>query len=195
MLTYHRLRGAEARKYAQQLASLRLKVFWDFPYLYEGNLEYEMNYLETYFKASHSFVFLVQDQDKIVGATTGILATEEEESFLKPFESFGLDPEKIFYFGESVLLPEYRGQGIGKKFFVERETFARTLPQITILSFCAVERPGDHPIRPQGFRPLDDFWHLMGFKKEEGLVTNYEWKDRGDLESTKKKMQYWLKRL
>lgn len=191
MLKYHRLAGEEARKYADALATLRLKVFWDFPYLYEGSAEYEKRYLETYFKAKHSFIFLVEDNGKIVGATTRIWAAEEEESLQAPFEN----PSEVFYFGESVLLPEYRGQGIGKMFFEERETYARSLPFIKYLSFCAVVRPDSHPLKPVGYRPLDSFWNDQGFHKVSGLVTTYEWKDRDEDKQTKKAMQYWMKEI
>lgn len=195
MLTFHRLNGSEARRFVDELAFLRLKVFWDFPYLYEGSLEYEKKYLETYFRAKHSFIFLVQDGDKIVGATTSILASEEEEDFKKPFEEYGLAPSSVFYFGESVLLPEYRGRGLGKKFFEERERFARSVPSVKVLSFCAVERPHDHPLKPVDYTPLDEFWNMMGFKKETGLTTSYGWKDRGEEVQTNKKMQFWIKKL
>jgi GNAT superfamily N-acetyltransferase len=192
-MNYHRLSGNEARRFVNELAALRLKVFWDFPYLYEGTLDYEVKYLETYFKARNSFIFLVEEGGKIVGATTSIWAHEEEESFKKPFADFGLDPKEVFYFGESVLLPEYRGRGLGKVFMEEREKFARSLPFIKTMSFCAVVRPEDHQLKPAGYRPLDEFWKSMGFKKEEGLTTSYEWLDRGETQPSMKKMQYWTK--
>ncbi len=189
-----RLIGKEARCYVNELAELRLKVFYDYPYLYEGNLEYEKKYLETYFKAEHSIIVLLKDHDKIVGATTGIWAHEEEEHFREPFRTWGLNPEEVFYFGESVLLREYRGQGHGKVFFQERERYARTLPFIKHLSFCGVVRE-NHPLEPQGYKPLDRFWESQGFKKAQGLVTEYHWKDRGDEQETNKKMQYWIKEI
>lgn len=195
MLKYHRLTGAQARKYVRDLAALRVKVFWDFPYLYEGNLEYEEKYLETYFKAKHSFIFLVEDEGKIVGATTGIWASEEEESFRKPFDEAGLSSQNLFYFGESVLLPEYRGLGIGKKFFEEREAFARSLPFIHALSFCAVVRAEDHKLKPHDYKPLDPFWRSQGFEKVSGMTTDYEWLDRGEVTPTSKKMQFWIKKI
>ena len=189
-----RLSGSEARQYAKEIGELRLKVFFDYPYLYEGNLEYEMEYLETYFKAKHSIVVLLKEDNKIIGATTGIWAKEEEESFREPFRMYGLNPDEVFYFGESVLLSEYRGKGYGKIFFAEREKFARTLPFIKYLSFCGVVREG-HPLKPKDYRPLDSFWQMQGFKKAEGLVTDYHWKDRGEKEETNKKMQYWMKEI
>jgi GNAT superfamily N-acetyltransferase len=195
MLKFHRLTGQEARAHTNALAELRLQIFWEYPYLYEGDLSYEKKYLETYFKAEHSFILLVEDNHKIVGATTGIWAKEEEESFRKPFEDHGYHPEKVFYFGESVLLPEYRGKGLGKKFFEEREAYARTLHFIKFLSFCAVERGENHLLRPKDHRPLDIFWKQMGFSKVENLKTQYEWKDRGEDQQTKKEMQYWMKNI
>lgn len=190
-LEFITLSGADARHYVNDLANLRLKVFYEFPYLYEGTLKYEVNYLETYFKAKNSFILLVKDGEKVVGATTGIKATEEEDSFRKPFIDYGLDVSRIFYFGESILLPEYRGEGIGKIFFSERERFARSIPGIEILSFCAVVR--NNP--PEGYRPLDDFWKAQGFQKQIGLTTEYEWPDRGQQISTKKLMQFWTKNI
>lgn len=190
-----RLKGEEARPYARALAELRLKVFWDFPYLYEGTEEYEMKYLETYFKANDSFILLLKDHHRIIGATTSILASEEEDSFKKPFLAFGLDPATVFYFGESVLLPEYRGKGLGKIFFNEREKFAKTLPQVRTLSFCAVVREDDHPLRPVGYMPLNSFWESQGFRLQPGLTTAYEWQDRNEATSTAKKMQYWIKNI
>jgi GNAT superfamily N-acetyltransferase len=187
------LQGSEARSFVVELAQLRLKVFWDFPYLYEGTLEYEKNYLETYFKAQHSFVLLVKHRDTIVGATTGILAAEEEPGFRKPFEEAGLDVRKVFYFGESVLLKEHRGLGIGKMFFQKREEYARTLGFVSTLSFCAVIRDDHHPLRPADYTPLDSFWRSQGFQPQAGMETSYEWLDRGQDKPTIKKMQYWIK--
>lgn len=186
-----KLNGHEARSYAQDLGELRLKVFWDFPYLYEGTLEYEQKYLETYFKARHSFILLVKDGNQAVGATTGIWAEEEEPSFKQPFMNFGLDPKEVFYFAESVLLNEYRGKGLGKLFFEEREAYARKLGFIKYLSFCSVVREN----APADYRPLDEFWKSQGFEKAAGLTTQYEWPDRGESQSTAKTMQYWIKKI
>jgi GNAT superfamily N-acetyltransferase len=195
MLKFHRLNGHDARQFTRELAELRLKVFWDFPYLYAGSVAYEESYLETYFKAKYSLVFLVEDEGKIVGATTGIWAKEEEKSFRQPFLDYGIDPDHIFYFGESVLLPEYRGQGLGKFFFEEREKFARSLGFIQCLAFCAVDRSPQHHLRPKDYSPLDPFWMGMGFKKIPGLKTHYDWPDRGEDLSTSKEMQFWMKQI
>lgn len=185
--------GSEARQIADELAKLRIKIFWDFPYLYEGNIEYEKKYLETYFKARHSFILVAKDGDKFIGATSAIWANEEEESFKKPLKDYGLNTDEVFYFGESVLLPEYRGLGLGKIFMEERESFARSLGFIKVLAFCSVERSLAHPLCPPEYRPLNEFWKSRGFSPEPGLSTEFSWQDRNESQETMKKMNYWLK--
>src|SRR5690606_31080416 len=145
-------------------------------------------------KAQHSIIVLLKENEEIIGATTGIWAREEEESFREPFRSWGIDPDEVFYFGESVILPEYRGKGYGKIFFQEREKYARTLPFVKYLSFCCVVRQ-NHPLEPIGYKPLDAFWESQGFKKAHGLVTEYHWKDRDEEQETNKKMQFWIKEI
>jgi GNAT superfamily N-acetyltransferase len=194
-LEFHEARGREARKYLEELARLRMIVFRDFPYLYEGDLEYEHRYLDTYFSSDKSFVILALDGKKVVGASTAILLTEEEDAFQKPFREHGIEPSTVCYFGESVLFPEYRGLGAGKKFMQARLNFARQFPQIKKASFCAVIRPEDHPMRPENYRPLDTFWESEGFRKKEGMTTEYHWKDLGQEEETDKPMQFWIKEL
>jgi hypothetical protein len=54
-----KVQGHQARIYQNDLANLRLQVFFDYPYLYEVTLEYEKKYLETYFQAQYSFVVIV----------------------------------------------------------------------------------------------------------------------------------------
>lgn len=194
-LSFLKLNGREARAHAEDLARLRLLVFHDYPYLYEGDLAYEMNYLETYFKAQHSFIFMVLDHGVPVGATTGIWAAEEEESFSRPFHQHGFNPEHVFYFGESVLVPEYRRRGLGKVFFKEREAFAKKLSFIQQLAFCAVIRPDNHPLKPSDYSPLDSFWISQGFQKKAEMKTSYKWLDRDQVTPTSKEMQYWLKEI
>lgn len=193
-LIFHSLKGSKARQFVDAIASLRIQVFYDYPYLYEGNLEYERKYLETYFRSENSFVFLVEDAGKIVGATTCILASEEEESFQTPLLKAGFDPKKTVYFGESLLLKKYRGLGIGKKFFEERLKFSKNLYGIEQVSFCAVIRE-NHQLEPKGYRPLDEFWKAQGFEKLEGVTTYYSWKDRGENSETQKPMQFWVRKI
>lgn len=182
-------------KYIPDLAQLRIRVFRDFPYLYDGSLEYEEKYLKTYTDCAESVVVLVLDGEKVVGATTGLPMDAETPEFQKPFVENGFDPAKIFYCAESVLLPEYRGRGIYPKFFAEREGHARSLGRFDTVAFCCVQRPPDHPLRPADYVPLDRIWSKFGYVKHPELHTTYSWKDLGEDEETEKPMVFWLKSL
>jgi GNAT superfamily N-acetyltransferase len=191
--TITEVRGTEVESHLEGLASLRIRVFKDFPYLYDGSIEYERNYLRTYFKSPRSFVALCFDgsHGALVGASTAVALADEEESFREPFRKRNIDPATVCYYGESVLLPEMRGRGIGREFMRRREKFARSLPGVERLSFCAVVR--DNP--PKGYRPLDAFWESEGFREVPGLTTTYSWKDLGSKKETSKQMQFWMKNM
>lgn len=187
--------GQAVLPYIDDLAALRITVFRAFPYLYEGTPAYEAQYISTYAKSADSLFVLALDQGKVIGASTGLPMLDETAEFQAPFIEQGLDPASIFYFGESVLLPQYRGQGIGVRFFEQREAYARQLQRFSACCFCAVERAESHVMRPKDYQPLDAFWHKRGYRKAENLRTHYSWLDVGDVEETSKPMAFWIKDL
>lgn len=189
------LKGSEAIPHLEELARLRMKVFREFPYLYEGDLEYEKKYLNTYFSSPNSFVGLCEVNQRVVGACTAILLADEQMEFQEPFLKNGNDPNTICYFGESVLEKEFRGHGIGNRFMTLRLSYAKSLPRVKTAAFCAVLREKNHPMMPPEYRPLDSFWEKWGFQKISGLTTEYAWKDLGQTAETKKQMQFWSKQL
>lgn len=189
-----RFSGDEMRARLDDLARLRIEVFRAFPYLYEGSLDYERKYLTRYANARTGTIAVALDGDQVVGACTA-LALEEEADFVQaPFLEAGMDIGEIFYFGESVLLPQYRGQGIGVRFFEEREAAAREFGY-PVCCFCAVARPEDHPLKPEDYVPLDNFWRNRGYEKRPELVSQFSWTDIGEQDETAKPMIYWMKRL
>ena len=194
-LTIRRFNGndPELRPFLKDLARLRMEVFHDFPYLYDGTAEYEEKYLETYTQCSDSLVVLVLDGERVVGATTGLPMTDETPEFKAPFIAAGYDPETIFYCAESVLLPAYRGRGVYPRFFEEREGHALSLGRFDLCCFCCVVRPDDHPLRPLDYAPLDRIWSKFGYQKHPELTTTYDWKDVDQALETPKTMVFWLK--
>jgi len=177
------------------LARLRIEVFRAFPYLYDGTEGYEARYLARFAEAPRAVVVAATDGGRLVGAATAAPLATEAQAFRAPFEQAGIDPSRIFYFAESVLDPAYRGRGFGHAFFDERERHARSFGDYTHAAFCAVIRPPDHPLKPPGYRPLDAFWEKRGYRKADGLIAHYAWRDIGEAEETEKPMQFWMKAL
>jgi GNAT superfamily N-acetyltransferase len=176
------------------LADLRITVFRAFPYLYDGDRTYEQDYLRAYAASSRAIVAGAFNGDRLIGAATAAPMADHTAEFAEPFHACGYDISLIFYFGESVLLPEYRGNGIGHTFFDKREERARELG-FAQASFCAVVRPANHPARPADYAPLDPFWRKRGFAPVEGLIGQFPWREVGDAVETPHDMQFWVKTL
>lgn len=193
MIRIERLSGPSLEKYIADLARLRIEVFRDFPYLYDGHLEYEQKYLRTYIRVPDSVIVLAFDGERVVGASTGLPMEAETENVKQPFRAHGYDPTRIFYFGESVLQSGYRGKGIGVRFFEEREAHARSLGRFDWTCFCAVERPVDHPRRPPDYVSLDEFWKRRGYVRHPELRTIFSWQDLDEQAESPKPMVFWLK--
>ncbi|CAM4095752.1 GNAT family acetyltransferase [Pseudomonas reidholzensis] len=189
------LHGAAIAPYIDDLVRLRLTVFREFPYLYDGTPEYQADYLAAYAASPRSLVVLALDNGEVVGASTGLPLADETDAFQQPFLANGRDPARVFYFGESVLLPGYRGQGLGVRFFIERESYAHKLGGFDYCAFCAVERPAGHPRRPADYKPLQGFWRNRGFLHEPSLRTRHAWRDLDQQEQSAKIMSFWLKAL
>lgn len=193
-ITFRKLTGAKLEAALGDLAQLRITVFREWPYLYEGDLAYERNYLSKFAASTGAVIIGAYDGDRLVGAATAAPLIDHFDDFAEPFETKGLKAEDFFYFGESVLLPEYRGQGIGVRFFAEREKAAREEGFDRIV-FCGVIRPDDHPLRPADYVPLDGFWRNRGYEKMDGVTCDFPWRDIGDEHETRKPMQFWSRTL
>jgi len=187
------LQGDTIEPWLGAIGDLRIQVFREYPYLYDGSSDYESHYLRRYMEARDGLVVLVTEPDgRAVGATTCLPMAEEGPEFREPFERAGIDVTEIFYFGESVLLPEWRGRGIGKRFFDLREAHARALGY-PLTAFCAVDRPRDHPRRPADYRPLDDFWRSRGYARHPDLQARFPWKEIGADEEITNSLTFWLR--
>ncbi|WP_339819581.1 GNAT family N-acetyltransferase [uncultured Paracoccus sp.] len=175
------------------VARLRIDVFRDWPYLYDGDADYERDYLRAY-QSPGAVVVAAMDGDRIVGAATGAPMSDHATDFGAAFADRPEPLSDIFYCAESVLLRAYRGHGLGHAFFDAREDHARALGA-RWSAFCSVIRPADHPMRPAEYWPLDAFWRKRGYAPLTGVVAQFAWKDLGQATETEKTLQFWMKPL
>lgn len=190
--TFH---GAEVVPHLDAVARLRIAVFRDFPYLYDGDPGYEAKYLAAYARSPDSIFVLAFDGDRVVGASTGIPLEDEDEAFRRPFIARGIPVEEVFYCGESVLLHDYRGLGLGHRFFDEREAWARRLGRFRWIAFAAVDRAADDPRRPANHRDNDAFWLKRGYARQPGMTMRLAWKEIGQASESEKPLTFWLSAL
>lgn len=188
------LKGEELAAALDDVARLRIEVFRAYPYLYDGDFAYERKYLEPYRESAGAIVVGAFDEGQLVGAATGTPLADHADDFAAAFAGTGIALEEVFYCAESVLLPAYRGQGIGHAFFEYREAHARMLG-FGKSAFCAVVRPEDHPMKPQGYQPLDGFWRKRGYAPLDGVVAGFSWKDLGETQESEKPLQFWMREI
>jgi GNAT superfamily N-acetyltransferase len=188
------LTGARLAAHLPDVARLRIEVFRAFPYLYDGDLEAEAKYIRAFAASPDAAIVGAFDGEEVVGASTAAPLATHMDEVTAPFKARGDDVESIFYFGESVLMPAYRGQGIGVRFFEAREAHARGRGA-SVAAFCAVVRAPDHPARPKDYVPLDAFWTKRGYAAAPGLICHLDWREIGERGETRKAMQFWTKRL
>ncbi|MCI5072010.1 GNAT family N-acetyltransferase [bacterium] len=193
-IDYIKLIGNQINAYFEDLAHLRITIFREFPYLYEGSYAEEKQYIKTYQNSKKSLLVLAKHNDQIIGATTCIPMADETEEFYQSFLDYKIDISQVFYFGESVILKEFRGNKIGHEFFKLRESHAKQhMQDLKYTSFCAVDRAKDHPLRPDDYTPLNNFWQRMGYKKHDDMKVYYSWKDVDRQQEDTKAMTVWLK--
>lgn len=187
-------RGPDVAPHLPAVAALRTTVFRDWPYLYDGDPDYEAGYLATYARSPESlFVLAFDTGGQVVGASTGVPLAHEGESFTRPFTQRGIDPAAVFYFGESVLLERFRGRGLGHRFFDEREAFARSLDRFAWTAFAAVDRDDQDSRRPAGYRGNEAFWRKRGYARQAGMTMRLAWREVGIEHEIGHDLTFWLR--
>ncbi len=195
-ISFQSAKGNEIQKWIPELASLRIQIFKDWPYLYEGNLDYEKKYLSRYSQAEKSFIALALNDNKVIGATSCIwLPEESDKSIQQAFKDKSYIASDVVYFGESILLPIYRGIGIGSEFMQLRENFAKDVCHAKFAAFCSVQRPQNHSLRPKDYISLEAFWSAKKFQKQEDMFCSMSWQDIDQKIETEKQLQFWVKEL
>jgi GNAT superfamily N-acetyltransferase len=193
-LTFATLAGPALLPLLPDLARLRIVVFREWPYLYDGDEAYERGYLRAYAGDAGAAVVVCRDGGTVVGAATCAPMATSHGPVRAAFAAAGLDPAEYCYFGESVLLGRYRGQGAGVRFFAEREAHARGLG-LRHAAFCGVLRDPADPRRPAGYVPLDAFWRKRGYVPRPDLTVSFDWKEIGEAAETPHALSFWLKDL
>lgn len=188
-----RYAGQEINQIIDELASAFVRVYRDFPYLFAGDESYEHDYLQSYIDEPRSLIIIVRYHNRIVGASTCIPLESEDPQFVQPIRDSGIDPGEVLYLGDSVLDAEHRGQGLGVEFFTLRESHGLELGRASCL-FCSVQRPSDHPLRPNNYVPLDSFWEKRGYWPT-GITTSFVWQDLNESQPTSKELEFWRKDL
>jgi ribosomal protein S18 acetylase RimI-like enzyme len=193
---YEIVSGQEVSPYIDDLANLRMNVFAEYPYLYEGKLEYERPYLNQYVVSQNSIIALAKIDSRVIGFVSGVpIAESFDQDSKNLFSGKEISVETIFYLGEIVIEPEYRYGSIGNKLYELFERQVRSSGAYTTIMGCMVVRDEDDPKRPSNYVALDKIIEKRGAVKCPDLIERRDWPESGQEDFIPHLMQYWAKEL
>ncbi len=197
MIRLESLYGPHAKSRISMLASFRIHYFREFPYLYDGTMEYEMTYLDGFFNHPEACLIIGWDGERAIGVSTSIPLISDYEIARDAetlFSQSSLEAQDFMYFGEIILVPEYRGQGLFARIFAEQELEAAR-KGYSGTCFLAVERDRDHPLWPEGYVQPWEKWIHLGYRKTP-MVTDFNWptlQRTGISVDQQNPMAFWVK--
>jgi len=191
-LTTKLLTGNEVEESLDSLATLRIEIFREFPYLYDGNRESELRYLKGYAQAAEACVLTVTAAGRLVGAATGMPLQHEQKELIDQFAATSYPLDSIYYVGELLFYPAYRNRGLGMKLLSMMEDKIRSLGSYRYLTCATVVRPDDHPHRPANYVPIGRFLNRTEFRAIPAATTSFTWLET-DGGSRDHPMQFWIK--
>jgi GNAT superfamily N-acetyltransferase len=152
-----------------------------------------------YLEEPRSLLVRAQDDGKTVAVATACpLASASDIVAEAPplFTAAGLDPAEFYYYAEILVDPAYRGRGIAKEIYRERERRARAWGYRR-LCLAVVQRSPNHPLRPPDYQPPERIWIRDGFVKTD-IRFAYRWptiQSGGGVVEQDNLMAYWTKDL
>lgn len=192
-ISFEVLKDAQIRSIEDSFADLRMTIFREYPYLYEGDLATEKQYFELF--GDKTICMIAKDGPAIVGVIIGTPLQEIFKPLLKPLIEADINVEKMFYLADLLVLKSYRGKRIGHTLY---ELFEKEVQKTGKFSHILIREifksPGD-PKKPFDYYSLDLFWDKRGFKKMEGISQQDKWKAIGDEEISLHTMIYQVKKL
>lgn len=199
MIQFERLYGSEAKTCMDILASFRIQYFREFPYLYEGNMDYELIYLDGFFSNPEACLIIGREFEQPIVVSTSIPLLSDYEivkSAENIFAADGLRASEFMYFGEIIIVPQHRGQGLTKRIFAQQEETALK-NGYTSTCYLAVDREEEHPMWPDGYKNPAVIWNRLGYRKTN-MVTDFNWPTiqlAGGAEDKPNPMRFWVKEL
>ena len=195
-INYHIFQGAEASTEIEQLGVFRVKQFRAFPYLYAGTLNDEREYLKSYLDNPDFVLAVAKDGEKTVAVSSAnpLPSDVELEALSKEqFRQRGWNTRDFYYFGEMIVLPEYRHLGIASK-LLEMQYVIAAKNGYHKFCFLAVKREADDPHRPKSHTDSAEIFTKLGYTHTDMFVT-FSWPTilaDGTVQKTENRLDFWV---
>ncbi len=193
------VQGQGLLPHVNTLAEMRINLFKNFPYLYAGSLnEREIGYVKRFAQNEHALLGIAQIENTVAGMLTGIPLVCDLEIVAHAdsiFAAAGLNAHEYYYFGDALVLQQFRNLGIARALFAVLEAKVKSLGY---KKACFLVEDGDehHPMRPENFKQ-GLLWSKLGYKKTSILAT-MSWPTiqvNGAVQECNHTLTFWIKDL
>lgn len=181
------------------VAQLRVDIFKNYPYLYDGDIQEEMDDLQKYAQDDNSALAIAYRNDTPIGFLGGSDLTAYswhfENSVPDMFKNAGLNPQEYYYFTDVIILPEHRGNGLSPQLFKALEKYAQNKGSNG--SCFITEHHENHPLKPDNHKSLVPLWNGLNYKKST-LITYASWPTHqadGTIKQERHPLVFWFKNL
>lgn len=184
--------------YLPFVAEQRINAYREYPYLYNGKMEEEIQYLDWFSKLKHSAIVIAFYNDEPVGFITGTALAafdEHNKGSIELFKNSGMAFDAYYYIADAIVKPEHRNKSLVTHMAQMIEEHAEILGYTSV---CFVNESHElHPLKPEGYKELDGLFKKNGYSKTEMIIT-YRWQTRhvdGSTQEQNHEMNYWKKNL
>lgn len=185
--------GKEILNYIPNISKIRLVGFEERPYLYNGNMEKEEEYVSGYSSTDQSALFLAYNTNKIVGFLIASPLADYCElastNIQEIFNAHNIPLKDFYYCGEIIVLPQHRNIGVAQKIFAEVEKVAKQLGRKYL---CLMTIKSEHQT------PDNIGFAKFGFDVKKSVKVIYKWPmldESGKLTNAEHKMSFWTKQI
>lgn len=182
--------------YLPFIAEQRINAYREYPYLYNGKMEEEINYLSWFSQLKHTSIVIAFYNDEPVGFITGTALSAFDEHFkgsVNLFKNANLPYDTYYYLSDAIVLPEHRNKLLVTQMAQLMEEHADILGYTATCFVC--EHHESHPLKPQNYKELDELFKKNGYSKTDMVIT-YHWQTRhadGSIKEENHAMNYWVK--
>jgi ribosomal protein S18 acetylase RimI-like enzyme len=168
--------GKETAKYIDIVSEWRIKLFREYPYLYVGDIEYEKKYMQGHATDKQAMIAIAKVDGMLAGFSTGFPLISDSEivaDVKKLVSQAGDDIADYYYYGEIMVLPEFRGRGLASMLYTAQDNLIKSW-EFKHVCISTVVQEENHPLKPAGYKSTEGMFEHMGFVKNK-LMINYPW--------------------
>ncbi len=189
----------EILPYINGFVDMRLKAFYQFPYLYVGTKKSDASYAKEYAVCPEG-IFVVAFKNEVIAGICSGMPLNASNSPLKPwltaFLTQGINLDETYYIGELIIKPRFQKQKCCALLITRFIEIVKSMNFLKILGVTCI-REKTHPLCPGHYFDPESIWKKIDAQKID-LILSAKWATRqkdGSLKMENNKLACWTQSL